>query len=514
MILAVAVLVFGASLVLRAQGDIPPFDDLYHLQRMQSFVELDPDRGEHGAFVPWPPLYDLVGGALRHVAPIEWLAPVGFSLLAAFLAWLIGRRLGAVSGLIAGLGLALSPYLIGVSHRGSLDHHWAEPFLLLAILFATVRRNGLALGVAVVLAMFVQTALLPAAALAFVVFFLTAPREGAVGFTIAAAAIALYRANRLPGYPDSAWFLGWPHMWLFAGAALACWNVGTGFSRSGRAEARPHVSLLRSLALGALLALPALPAMLAGARFFGGDPWLTSIAEFQPLFHDRGAIGTDLANLTGGALLLFFIARRHRVLALFGLAYLLFALTSHRFLVPAIPLFILGGAVAAAEPRRRWLALALTLLPPLCYLIGAPHEEGVKPIAEQAAQLRALPRGRVLALWSLGHAIHVLGQKPVVIDNFGSMPDQTVFGNACDALLQTHPDRLLAWCRDREVRYLVLTAPSGLLATAAAVGIDPARYASTPLARRTVWWRLRAGEAIAGFRPVGGTRDLKVWQIE
>lgn len=501
MILVVALVVFITSLALRAQGGVPPFDDLYHLKRMQSFFELDLDRGEHGAFVPWPPLYDLFGGGVMRIAPIEWMAPVCFSLFAALLAWMIARRLGAVSGLIAGLGVALSPYLINVSHRGSIDHHWTEPFLILAILFATVRRNGIALGVAVVLAMFVQTALLPAAALAFVVFFLTAPREGAIGFSMATAAVALYRVTRPAGYPDSAWFLGWPHVWLFAGAALACWFV----------LRRPRPA---ALTFGALLALPALPSMLAGARFFGGDPWLASISEFQPLFHDRGAIGTDLANLTGGALLLFFIARRHKVLALFGLAYLAFAITSHRFLVPAIPLFILGGAVAAAEPRRRWLALALTLLPSLFYLAGAPRDEGVKPVAEQAALLAPLPKGRVLALWSLGHAIDVLAKKPVVIDNFGSMPDEIVFANACDALLQTHPDRLLTYCRERQVRYLVLAAPAGLLATAAAAGIEPARYASTPLARRTVWWRLRAGQTIAGFRPVAATRDLKVWQIE
>lgn len=483
-----AVFVFVTGLALRAGGDVPPFDDLYHLKRFTSFVELDRDRGESGAFVPWPPLYDLFGAAVLRVASVTWMAPVLFSLFAAFVAY----RVGAV----AGVGLAISPYLIGISHRGSLDHHWVEPMLLLAILSATVKRKGLLLAAAVVAAMFVQTALLPAAALAFVVFFLREPREGWIGFALAALAVMLYRVTRPDGYPDSAWFLGWPHVFLFAAAALAC-----GYAKSGRR--------ITGLVLGGLLGLAAVPAMLAGARFFGGDPWLTSIAEFQPLFHDRQAIGTDLANLTGGTVLLFFIARRHRVLALFGIAYLVLALSSHRFLVPAIPLFVIAGAVAASEMRRPWIAVAATLLPPLFYLIGAPRDAGVPPVASQATQLAALPHGRVLALWSLGHAIDVLGKQPVVIDNFGSMPDEIVFGNACDALLQTHADRLLAYCHERGVRYLVLPAPSGLRATGAAIGVDPAGYE-----RRTVWARLRAGATIPGFRAIPHRGDLQVWEIE
>src|SRR6202030_1314074 len=45
--------------------------------------------------------------------------------------------------------------------------------------------------------------------------------NGAVAFLILAPLAGLYAATRPPGYPTSAWFLGWPHVGIFAGAALA-----------------------------------------------------------------------------------------------------------------------------------------------------------------------------------------------------------------------------------------------------------------------------------------------------
>jgi hypothetical protein len=85
----------------------------------------------------------------------------------------------------------------------------------------------------------------------------------------------------------------------------------------------------------------------------------------------------------------------------------------------------------------------------------------------------------------------VIGDKPVVIDNFGSMPDEIVFNLANDALLTTHADGLMEYCRSRSITYLVLPDPRRHLpGVAAAVGVDRTAYASTPLARHTVWWRL------------------------
>ena len=167
-------------------------------------------------------------------------------------------------------------------------------------------------------------------------------------------------------------------------------------------------------------------------------------------------------------------------------------------------------------------AAALTLLPPLFYL-AATFAQSPRPSPMAAvARIPPLPRGRVLAPWSYGHAIHVLRRMPVLIDNFGSMPDEIAFANASQALLQAHPDALRAWCRAHGVRYLFLPEPTmRLRSTAATVrGIDPDAYTRTALARHTVWWRLRHGATFEGFRRVAPvergdrTEEIEVWQIE
>src|SRR6185369_11137707 len=94
--------------------------------------------------------------------------------------------------------------------------------------------------------------------------------------------------------------------------------------------------------------------------------------------------------------------------------------------------------------------------------------------ASIARAVASKPPGRVLAPWWTGHAIDVIGKHSVVIDNFGSMPSDSVFANANDALLQRHPDMLRDYMKRRGITYLVLTrASTGLPATAAAIGVDP-----------------------------------------
>src|SRR5579859_3076620 len=65
---------------------IAPADEMYHWKRMAfsaehfpRVLELDPDRGVRGAFCPWPPLYDLFGGAVARVFGINavvWIPPI------------------------------------------------------------------------------------------------------------------------------------------------------------------------------------------------------------------------------------------------------------------------------------------------------------------------------------------------------------------------------------------------------------------------------------------------------
>jgi hypothetical protein len=507
-LLAAAMAVLAIALALRTAGDhrIPPFDDLYHLKRIAEFpriLDFDPDRGERGAFCPWPPLYDFLLGSVQKLSGgVTWCAPLFFAAFAASVTFAM-RRLGLLAACTAGLTLAVSPYLVGASEAGHIDHHYVEPLLVLLILAATVCRNGIALGIAIAIALLIQPALFVAAGLAFfALFFSQHSREGAKAFAIAAAAVAIYRFTRASGYPDSAWFLGFPHAALLAGAAVAC-------------ALRERASRFVALAGGVAIALSfrsAATAFFTGLHFFGGDPWLSSIIEFQPMFRHVSEIGTDIANLTGGALLGLLLWRKQRTVAFFSTAYLLLAISSRRFLVPAIALFAISGALAAAYSKRRALAIAaaaITLLPPIAYDVYAmrspePSNEEFRVIGER---MRALPRGRVLAPWSFGHSIDVIGNKPVVIDNFGSMPDEAVFTRAIEAMLSTREASLLRYCRERRIRYLILPHPAYIPATARTIGVR------TPLARRTVWSRLYTGERIPGFALVSGG-SIEIWQIE
>jgi hypothetical protein len=426
------VLLLAAAVRYQADSAIPPFDDIYHLLRIESGIGVfDPGRGLAGAFCPWPFLYDSV---LR-LWPFDLthLAPLFFALFCAVVAW----RWGSIAGATA----AVSPYLIGVSRSGALDHHFVEPPLVLLILVCAARRQQLLLALAITLALLIQPALIVAAGFAFLALFLD--RERGTAFFFAAAAIAAYRLLQPDGYPDTAWFLGFPHALALVGAGVAC-------------ELRRWASAPVALAAGASIALSS-PALLQGLRFFGGDPWLETIVEFQPMFRDPSRIGTDIANLTGGAVLALTHWKRHRTFTIFAVGYLLLALSSRRFLVPAIPLFAIGGAMAVAYATTKWRAIAfaaMTLLPPLIYTLTTHAPPDHEHFRRVGLSFRDLPPGRVLAPWSYGHAIHVLGRKPVVIDNFGSMPDPVLFHEATQALEIMSDKTLLRWCRQRGIRYV------------------------------------------------------------
>jgi hypothetical protein len=419
--------VFAVSLALRVGGPrtIGPYDEAYHWKRIAAFphvIQFDPDRE---AWCPWPPLYDFAMGAVARTGALIWIPPIAFSLFAALLAVAIPN------GWIAGLGVALSPYLIGVSSVAKIDHHWLEPALIVAIIAA--RRRPLLLALAMTVALFVQPALIIACGLVFFV----ADRNAAISFAIAAAAVVAYRLAY--AYPDSGWFLGWPHAALLTAAAVAL-------------LLKPH---WYAIPIGAAVTLPWLPSIVEGAHFFRGDPWLRAIVEFQPMFHDPSRIGTDIANIGGGVVaLLLFARRRSPAVTLFAIVYLVLAISSQRFLVPGAAMFAIAGAIASID--RKLVAAVLTLLPPLAYDAYAfthrePAIDNITPIAMAIAKL---PPGRVLAPWYMGHAIDVFGRHAVVIDNFGSMPDPIRFELANQALV--NPRLLRAYCRLNHVRYVVM----------------------------------------------------------
>jgi len=466
---------------------ISPVDELYHWKRISfsakhfpQVLELDPDRGAGGAFCPWPPLYDLTaGGAARLLgardddavlARVVWFPPLLFAAFVAAAVAVLARTCGASTAMIAGSALAASPFLVTASWIGSIDHHFLEPVLTFAILGATLLSRlgapgqrdaaqpagedagapirALLLGAALVAAMFVQTALIIAAALAFaVLFFGSASRAGALGFGIAAVAIALYRLTRAPGYPNNQWFLGWPHAALLAGAAVALLF--------------PRRAI--GLALGALVTAPVLPQLILGAHFFGGDPWLRTIREFQPVWRARGDdLLSILVGLGAGAILAWPLLWRRRsgaevAVALFAIVYLVLTITSRRFWIVAIPLLALAGALFAG--KRIVLAMLVAIPPPLqlagWLMTPMPPVTGIQHrwVAEATA-LRAKPPGRVLAPWDMGHALDVLGKHAVIIDNFGSMPDRELFERASAALAGHDLD---GFCRRYHVTYVILS---------------------------------------------------------
>ena len=563
---------------------ITPVDELYHWKRIAysaihfpHVLEFDWDRGVGGEFCPWPPLYDVAaGGAARllgasstdksvcatSVLPgradlsrsrdqcgtdtlvwadevlerIVWFPPVLFAIFTGLTVFLLRRNW--IVATITGIALATSPFLVTTSWIGSIDHHFLEPALTFAILGATclgIRasnriRAGILLGLAITAAMFVQTALLIAAALAFaVLFFFSDGVAATLGFSIAAIAVTIYRLTRAPGFPDNQWFLGWTHASLFAAAAVACAILSVRSERSaGGPPAVPPPARRQFLALFAgvivVLASPTVPAsLLTGAHFFGGDRWLKTIQEFQPLWRARGQdLLSDLAGLSGGAILVWFLLIRamktrdwpRLAVAIFAVTYLGLTITSRRFWIVAIPLLALAGAVYVpliARKRLAILAAMLIVLPPPLQLAGwlmtpiTPVPPNQQQWLRAATFIRTLPPGRVLGPWSMGHVIDVEGRHPVIIDNFGTMPDANTFERAQEALLARDEATLARYCDAAGVRYLILDQPRfGIASANAILGTERAPQS-------TWWWHVWRGEKAREFRLLWSEPTLRIY---
>src|SRR5690349_12051647 len=206
--------VLGLALVMRLTnaplvfaGAVPrlsPLDELYHWKRITfsathfpAALEFDRDRGERGLFCPWPPLYDvacaavsrLFGGrtAAEVLWRVIWVPPLIGAAAAALAAWLIAKQFGARAAIAGGIALATSPFIVTQSSIGDIDHHYLEWPLAFAIIAGTclILRGGswVPMTIAMTLAMFVQSALLVACGIAFVIlFFLTDGRAAAIAF--------------------------------------------------------------------------------------------------------------------------------------------------------------------------------------------------------------------------------------------------------------------------------------------------------------------------------------------
>src|SRR5436190_5294807 len=161
----VARLINAPLIVSHGRPQLTPLDDLYHWKRIAfsaahfpSVLEFDPDRGEHGAYCPWPPLYDLSCGVIARllgIGSILWVPPLLSAIAVAATAFFIDKVFGRRAAIAAGVALATSPFIVNESSVGDIDHHFLEWPLVFAILFAILKRSWIALAIAMTIAMFV-----------------------------------------------------------------------------------------------------------------------------------------------------------------------------------------------------------------------------------------------------------------------------------------------------------------------------------------------------------------------
>jgi hypothetical protein len=462
-------LALGLRLLNLPFAAIPVADELYHWKRIEfsaqhfpQVLELDRDRGLRGAFCPWPPLYDLSAGLVARIfgmGAVRFIPPVAGAIAVAVASMWTFALFGSLAGWTAGIALACSPFVVTQSWIGAIDHHFLE-WILVFFVARSADRSPRSAAIAMTAAVFVQTALIIACGLLFVILWMRDERRWALAFVAVAAAVSLYRLTRAPGYPDTAWFLGWPHVLLLIAAATAL-------------LVRPR---LLGLACGIAIAL--LAPVGQGLHFFGGDRWLQSIVEFQPLWRSSTPdLISQLAGLGAGAVLAWRQLRGRasaRPIALCAISFLLLTIINRRFWSISIPLLAIAGAIDAASFARRNLrfaaAAAVALVPVIQLAAWMRHPN--RPIeryqmawVEAANFLRTQPKGRVLAPWSMGHTFDVIGKQPVVIDGFGTMPDERAFWDAVDAL--EHQEKLGEYCAANGVRYVVDYAdrpkPEGLV---------------------------------------------------
>jgi hypothetical protein len=201
-------------------------------------------------------------------------------------------------------------------------------------------------------------------------------------------------------------------------------------------------------------------------------------------------------------------------------------LNSRRFRPLGISFLALAGALEAGHwfaSRRGPLAIAailLVALPPPIQLLFWLQQPNPPILESQMPWLRAAAffqhqsaGGRVLAPWSPGHMLDVIGQRPVILDNFGSMPDPVDFERANDAFLQKNEAALARYCDANHIRWIAFPNPVFELPSSTAVlGLDTSHYIELTnnqqvtrihrLAQATCWWRAYFGRGAA--RPMQG----------
>jgi len=362
--LALAIRLLGFERVFVGDGEVVLVvgDPWYHLRlalyaftHFPAFLSFDPYLNHpHGAFVPWPPGFDLllatsarlVGASEHGLAALAALAPPFLAALTLLPVFALARAAGgAACGLGAAALFAVFPASTVVSRVGYADHHVLVALLGAMLLALQTRAFGVAtraraaaLAVAIAL---VRSSLVASwqGSLAYLVIadvslvLVAAARGERRALALEAASLVASAALVAPlapaslhsiGGPFSAIELSWLH--VAACAALALWSLA---ARAWAAPA-PAARVARALALGAVAAagLVAVPGVLSGwaraAAFLGKtDVWGGGNPEQQPLFFFSG--GTTWAQVLFGFL---------------------------GYAVPVLPVYLLWRARRAEEPAR------------------------------------------------------------------------------------------------------------------------------------------------------------------
>jgi dolichyl-diphosphooligosaccharide--protein glycosyltransferase len=305
---------------------------LYAFTHFPGFLTWDPYLHHPlGAFVPWPPLFDLLlAGSARLVGASQHGLEVGAALwppalgaLTVLPVFALARSVGGVRPALGAAALfAVLPASVVVSRVGYTDHHVLVALLGATLLALQARAlaapaGGVALGTALALARAALVATwqgsLAYLGIAEVSLVLVAAAVGARRvLAVEAASLLASAALVAPLAPASARSVGGLFStielsWLHVAACVAL-AVFAGASAAWAALARSAATrVARALVCGALAAgaLVAIPGVLQGraraAEFLGKtDVWGTANPEQQPLFFFSG--GTTWAEVLFGYL--------------------------------------------------------------------------------------------------------------------------------------------------------------------------------------------------------------------
>lgn len=533
---------FGASL---AAGELIPVDgdSHYHLRRIEGALRgniptFDPLMNwPAGGIAPWADGFDLLGagfatiagggtaGAGTRIAIFLW--PVVLGVLAVWATIELARRLVPATDrwtpLAAGLVAAFIPQLVAISSFGMVDHHIAEALSMLLLASWCMRRFPVegegapgagwevAGTVAVALALWLFSGGVLYVALVAAPLGLAALHPARSPRLVGSGAPALV-AGGLAGALATAPALGehgrmlsfaYPSLLQPILVAMAGTAVGGAVLASRRFGGRTPASRLAvSLAVGAgvvglsLLLVPSLHQEIRsaiGGWLFRRDPWISTIAEFQPLLSFGspdvwklarvrkylGPIGVlGAVGVPVGVVVAWQFSRRRATTFAFLAAVLMgLGLLQTRFTRLAAPMLAIGVALAL-----RGLGLQVSRLP----LVG--RVAALVPILGSAAivlgsavlrdQIAATPspemlslhraalelkldrppihghRDGVLAPWDVGHAVMCLSGRPVAANGFGTYLDPVSFRAVGDAFLGNEK-RLVETMERYDLGYLI-----------------------------------------------------------